>query len=475
VENLGNVSETFNVTCLYDSNLIGVMRVINLGAGNQTVISFAWDTTGIVPGTYSIGAEADSSGEIAESNEDNNNCTYPAAVRIVIHDIAVLSQTPSPVIVMQGEIVTVEVEVKNEGTELETFNVSCYYDDTFLETKTITDLAPNATIILVFYWNTTDTSPGTYYINAAAPPIVGEVDTDDNACRSVASVTIESEQHLITFNQYGVDTDFTGTVVIIDGADYTVADLSASFMWDEGSIHTFNFLSPLVVSTNSKQYVWVSTSGLSTARSDSMTVTESGNITAYYDTQYYLVISSPYAIPSGEGWYNSGSTAYASVNTAIEDHANDTRRVFASWSGDASGTNYAGSNPIEMDAPKTAEAEWKTQYYLTVETDPSGLAVIPGEGWYDRSTSAYLTAPSITSYIFLNWTVDSIPQSPGQKSVTIDMNAPHNAVAAYRPVTVGGVAVSIESSIGNAWIVLNVLVAMAALVVAIYVRRQKKK
>jgi hypothetical protein len=56
------------------------------------------------------------------------------------------------------------------------------------------------------------------------------------------------------------------------------------------------------------------------------------------------------------------------------DHGNGTRRVFTSWGGDASGNNYAQSSPIIMNGPKTAVANWKTQYAVTFTQTGSGVA-----------------------------------------------------------------------------------------------------
>jgi len=192
VKNFGNVSETFDVACYYDSTQISVMRIYNLGAGSQTTVSFAWDTTGVPTGTYSIKAKADSADEIDESNEANNLCTSPITVKVVIHDVAIISQTPSPTTVVKGENVTVAVVVKNEGTEPETFTVSCYYNETLLETKTVTNLQPNTQTTLSFLWNTSSAQPGTYFINTQASTVPGEKDTSDNACRSSNIVTVSA-------------------------------------------------------------------------------------------------------------------------------------------------------------------------------------------------------------------------------------------------------------------------------------------
>ena len=155
--------------------------------------------------------------------------------------------------------------------------------------------------------------------------------------------------------------------------------------------------------------------------------------TAHYRLEYYLTVLSPFGTVGGEGWYPSGSTAYATLNTGIVDHGNGTRRMFTNWSGDASGDNYAQSNLITMNGPKTAVANWKTQYYLTVRTDPPAITTIPGEGWYDQSQSVQLIAPTVSGYTFQYWDVDGVSQGTGVTTITVAMNAPHTATAHYTP------------------------------------------
>jgi len=155
--------------------------------------------------------------------------------------------------------------------------------------------------------------------------------------------------------------------------------------------------------------------------------------TAHYRLEYYLTVLSPFGTVGGEGWYPSGSTAYATLNTGMVDHGNGTRRVFTNWSGDALGDNYAQSNPITMNGPKTAVANWKTQYYLTVRTDPPAITTIPGEGWYDQSQSVQLIAPTVSGYTFQYWDVDGISQGTGVTTITVAINVPHTATAHYTP------------------------------------------
>jgi hypothetical protein len=87
-------------------------------------------------------------------------------------------------------------------------------------------------------------------------------------------------QYRVTFSQAGIANDFTGIVVKIDGVSYTQTGLPTSFWWNNGSSHTFQFMSPL--KTSGGRYVWASTTGLSTAQSGRITVSSSGNVTANY-------------------------------------------------------------------------------------------------------------------------------------------------------------------------------------------------
>ena len=144
--------------------------------------------------------------------------------------------------------------------------------------------------------------------------------------------------------------------------------------------------------------------------------------TAHYVKQYYLNVVSPYDTPGGMGWYDEGDTAHATLAYGIENLAPGVRAVFTGWTGDASGTGLT-SDPITMDGPKTAIANWKIQYYLDVVTDPTSLPPIPGADWYDDCTWVELTAPTYlpseagvggVRYRFDYWDVDgtTVPGNP---------------------------------------------------------------
>jgi hypothetical protein len=233
-------------------------------------------------------------------------------------------------------------------------------------------------------------------------------------------------QNRITFDQTGVGSDFTGAVVTIDGTNYTRSQLPVLFSWNLNTVHTFAFQSPLIVNAGEK-YVWTSTTGLSNVQSGSINITTYGSIIGNYKTQYYLTVSSPYGTIGGQGWYDSDTSAYATVTPLTVPGASGTQYVFYHWNGDATGST-SPSNAIAMNGPKTATAVWKTQYYLTVSSpyDPPTVS-----GWFDSGTLINASVispfpgPAGTQYVCTGWTgTGSVPSSGSGASVSFTITAP---------------------------------------------------
>ena len=177
-------------------------------------------------------------------------------------------------------------------------------------------------------------------------------------------------------------------------------------------------------------------SGTNYTQSDPIYMDESKTATANWKTQYYLTVESAYGTVGGEGWYDVGSNVYATLDAGVVDHGNGTRRTFTQWNGDASGTNYAQSDPILMDEAKTATADWKTQHYLTMNTDVG--TVSPSSGWYDEGTTVQIGTSDQTStaseqYTWLGWTGTGTGSYTGtDKTTTITMNSPITETASWK-------------------------------------------
>src|SRR5213080_4532700 len=115
-------------------------------------------------------------------------------------------------------------------------------------------------------------------------------------------------------------------------------------------------------------------------------------IQATFAPEYYLTVTSSVPGASGSGWFAAGSTATASVVNAIYSTGPGHRSVFRGWAGYATGTGLT-SNPILMDRPKEAVADYGTQFYLDVG---SAYATPSGAGWYDAGTTAQASISATT-------------------------------------------------------------------------------
>jgi hypothetical protein len=152
-----------------------------------------------------------------------------------------------------------------------------------------------------------------------------------------------------------------------------------------------------------------------------------------YTAQYYLKVQTSYSAGIGEGWYDSGSSAQATLKDGEVDERQDTRHVFTGWTGDVSGAGLT-SNAILMNGPKNAVARWKTQFYLTVESDPPNVKNLNGSGWYDAGTQATISAAPVISATedtrlkFSNWSGALDGQSP---TGTVMMDRPKSVKARY--------------------------------------------
>jgi hypothetical protein len=241
-------------------------------------------------------------------------------------------------------------------------------------------------------------------------------------------------QTQITFDQVGVNSDFAGTVIIIDSTNYSKAQLPVSFSWSLGTTHNFTFQSPLIVGASTEQYVWTSTTGsLSSEQSDSITVATYGSIIGNYKTQYYLTVSSPYDSPSpASGWFDSGSGITESVTSPVSG-GSGTQYVCTGWSGTGSvpGSGSASSVAFAINTASTITWTWKTRYCLTVSSPYDSPS--PASGWFDASSSitASVTSPvsgsTGTRYVCTGWTGTGSVQASGfGLSVTFTIGSASN-------------------------------------------------
>ncbi|MFQ6073904.1 MAG: S8 family serine peptidase, partial [Candidatus Bathyarchaeia archaeon] len=139
-------------------------------------------------------------------------------------DVAVVDVTPSAAEAFVGQELNVTVVIRNEGSMVETFDVTAYYNATAIETKGIANLAPGEEVTLMFSWNTAGVSAGNYTISAEADAVPGEVDVADNAyangmVRVVLSGDVDNSGHV----------DLDDMYYVLVGYGLTIEDAMAAY------------------------------------------------------------------------------------------------------------------------------------------------------------------------------------------------------------------------------------------------------
>ncbi|MEM3640530.1 MAG: hypothetical protein QXH37_01200, partial [Candidatus Bathyarchaeia archaeon] len=232
----------------------------------------------------------------------------------------------------------------------------------------------------------------------------------------------------ITFSAIGLGSDASDTVLNVDGANYHYNDLPKSFTWDVGSFHRFEWLTPVSAGMG-KQYIWVSTSGLSTANGGTLTVpSEGGSVAANYKAQYYFSVSSAYGSPAPtSGWFDAGTSITASVTSPFSG-GTGTQYVCTGWSGTGSipSSGFGTSVAFTINAPSSITWNWKTQYYLMMDINPSDAGTVsPSSGWYDEGATMTISATANAGYKFNRWSGTGTGSYTGtDNQATITMNGP---------------------------------------------------
>jgi len=131
-------------------------------------------------------------------------------------------------------------------------------------------------------------------------------------------------------------------------------------------------------------------------------------------------------LPVAHDWVVGSSHSF-SVNSIVPGQTG-VQYVFTDWSDGSTST----SRTITVSGSANYIAQYKTQYYLTVESDYGDPQ---GQRWYDEGSTAVFSVTSPVSaglgvkYVFDHWEGDVSASTP---STEIPMRAPHTVRAVWR-------------------------------------------
>jgi hypothetical protein len=169
--------------------------------------------------------------------------------------------------------------------------------------------------------------------------------------------------------------------------------------------------------------------GSYTGSLNSTRITLSSNITetALWKTQYYVNVSSEYAVATGSGWYANDTTAEISLNATNVSITDGSRYHFEGFN---NSIDFPSIN-ITVSKPEYISAIWGKQYLINASAQ---FGNVTGSGWYAANSTATLTLSNIVhqinqsaEMIFNSWS-DGYTNS----TITIRANSSANIRAIFK-------------------------------------------
>lgn len=161
---------------------------------------------------------------------------------------------------------------------------------------------------------------------------------------------------------------------------------------------------------------------------------------------FVTVDGTPVTTPQSFDW-SDGSSHTLAANSPVSG-ATGVRYVWTSWSDGGGQSHTITASP----GTTTYTASFKTQYQLTIATNPSGggsTSPVVGSYWYDSGSSVPVTETASPGYSFYYWSLDGTNVG-NTASHSVSMLAPHTLTAFFRGASTISLLLSGNSiNVGN--------------------------
>jgi uncharacterized repeat protein (TIGR02543 family) len=249
------------------------------------------------------------------------------------------------------------------------------------------------------------------------------------------TATYTTQYEVIFDASANVKGDSSATIVTVAGQAKSSSTLPFTTGWiTSGGTVTWSYSSPVAstASPSGTRYSWASTSGLSqTTQSGTLTVTTFGTVTATYNAQYALSVTSAYGSPSpavGTNWITAGSTT-ASVTSPVTSGAVSYTCIGWSGTGSVASSGSAATTTFTISQPSTITWNWAPTVLaisfrtsgMTTDTGSATVLTIDGTGYtyaalqtlnlnlasgsgHSVTASSPVSGGSGKQYVFSSWT-----------------------------------------------------------------------
>ncbi|MFC1961581.1 CARDB domain-containing protein [Chloroflexota bacterium] len=265
LKNQGNdPTGSFRVKFYIDNIYLTDTSVTPLAAGATVTKTFTWK---VAIGSHEVKAVADAAGEVAESDEGNNETVFsfaPLAPDLIVQEISLTPTGPS-----KGDIISFDIVIKNRGSSnSRPSKVSFFIDDTTRGDLDVPIINSGATATRTFTWTA---KAGTHEVKAVADTnnLVVESDETNNE-KTLTFATLAPDLIIETISwspekpSKGDDVTFTVTVKNqgTGRADYSYV----AFYVNDTSLGS-DSVTPLESGeSTSRTFIWQTTAGIHTIK-----------------------------------------------------------------------------------------------------------------------------------------------------------------------------------------------------------------
>jgi len=327
-------------------------------------------------------------------------------------DVAVEGLTLNPPTVHPNITATLNVEVANEGTlKAKTFTVAVYLDGALFSSRKLTlDPAESGQFHLLWTPKTT----GAYNFKVVLDPEKGlsEVNRENNekTLNVVVGYTLTLE---VRPQDAGVDLQWW---LIVNGLNQTyvgVGEFQIGVLPGSNTVQ----IQPAIYMNPSARYVFRQWSDGVTDNPRTISVISDIFLSTDFSSEYLLSLEPNGGATTPSGWYPIGTPVTITATSPSNVVENQSRCLFVNWGGDIVSNSTVVT--VTMDRPFNVAANWRTQYYLRVDSTHGVL----GEGWYDADTQVTVSLSSTvltgdgTRSLFVQWLGDLSGSDPNQQVI----------------------------------------------------------
>jgi len=310
----------------------------------------------------------------------------------------------------------------------ETFEWEVGSSHTFEWCENISSTSPSK----LFMWETTTGLSNKRFDTLTA--------SENGTVKATYRLTEETTIGKVVFTVEGLNADTTGVLLIVDGVNYS--SLPQTFLWANGTEHSFQYSQTVSSTTTDKQYSLLEVNGPQSPLTVTTTLLV---ITGYYAAEYKVTFMQQGLTCTATGTivnitYLNERFSLTYDNLPFSLWVRD--KLFFSFSETVEGflnearfrlVGVNASSPFEPSSYTVIIATYHLQYRLIINTSPieGGTTDPPvGTHWFDYCTSVNVTAFSAPDYTFEFWILNGANVgSDNPIRIPIDQN--HNLTAVF--------------------------------------------